>query len=176
MTVDTLQEAWNIACKNFPTDFELDKVSTKNAGYNVYRSTAEGHHYDYICELGDRLELNLSDGTTINIWIDKYEEYEDSNNVKQADYDKLSNAGGTKELTYGEALDLVCEEFGFDPRKVTILTEIDKYQKNSKGQLRKNGKAERKPLYNATDWNYIRFNCANWFYEMHNGELNKFYR
>ena len=175
MKVDTLQDAWNAACKEFPTDFELDTLATKNAGYNVYRSTAEGHYYDYICELGDRLELNLSDGTTINIWIDKYEDFEDEHNVKQSEYENLLHAGGTRELTYGEALDAVCNEFGFDPAKVKIITEVPKLMINSKRQLKKVGTISRKPIWNATDWNYIRFDCANWFYEMKNGELRQFY-
>ena len=32
----------------------------------------------------------------------------------------------------------------------------------------------REPLYNATDWNYIRFNVGNLQYEMINGELEQY--
>ena len=32
----------------------------------------------------------------------------------------------------------------------------------------------REPIYNATDWNYIRFNVANLQYEMINGELEQY--
>ena len=42
-------------------------------------------------------------------------------------------------------------------------------------RLRLVGETERKPLYNATDFNYVRFDCAGWFYEMYNGELRKYY-
>ena len=66
---NTVSEAWQIVKGIFPTDYELDQFSTKNAGYPVYRSTEEGHYYDYICDLGDRLEVNLSNGKTVNVWF-----------------------------------------------------------------------------------------------------------
>lgn len=64
------QEAWDMVNSIFPTDYEKDEASSKNAGYPIYRSTAEDRYYDYICDLNDRLEINLHDGNrTINIWI-----------------------------------------------------------------------------------------------------------
>lgn len=69
MTVKNMSEAWNKANEIFPTDYEKDEQSSARAGYPVFRSTADGHYYDYICDLGDRLEINLSTGETINIWV-----------------------------------------------------------------------------------------------------------
>lgn len=73
MTVTSKQEAWNKVNEIFPTDYEQDTASTSRAGYPIYRSTAEGHHYDYICDLGNRLEVNLdsSHQPTVNIWIEE---------------------------------------------------------------------------------------------------------
>ncbi len=65
--VKTMQEAWNMVDQIFPTDYEEDPQSRERAGYPVYRSTVE--YYDYICDLNDRLEINLKDGRTINIWV-----------------------------------------------------------------------------------------------------------
>ena len=67
MKVTTRAKAWEEVDSIFPTDYNLDVVSSKNAGYNVYRSPL--NYYDYICDLGDRLEVNFSNGDTINIWI-----------------------------------------------------------------------------------------------------------
>ena len=67
--VNSKREAWNMVNAIFPTDYAKDEFSSERAGYPVYRSTAEGHFYDYICDLGDRLEVNLSGGTTVNIWF-----------------------------------------------------------------------------------------------------------
>lgn len=67
--VNSKREAWNMVNAIFPTDYQKDEFSSERAGYPVYRSTAEGHFYDYICDLNDRLEVNLSNGKTVNIWF-----------------------------------------------------------------------------------------------------------
>ncbi len=51
-----------------------DEQSSGRAGYPIYRSTADDHYYDYICDLGCRLEINLRSGETVNIWIEEPEE------------------------------------------------------------------------------------------------------
>lgn len=71
MKVSSIQEAWEKADEIFPTDYKKDEASSERAGYPIYRSTAEGHYHDYICDLGTRLEVNLSTGKTVNIWIEQ---------------------------------------------------------------------------------------------------------
>lgn len=72
MKAHSIQEAWNIVNEIFPTDYEKDEESSLRAGYPIYRSTAAGHYYDYICDLNSRLEVNLADGNrTINIQIEE---------------------------------------------------------------------------------------------------------
>lgn len=68
-TVNSTAAAWSKAAEIFPTDYEKDEKASQNAGYPIYRSTAEGHYYDYICDLSDRLEVNLSTVSPVNIWI-----------------------------------------------------------------------------------------------------------
>lgn len=66
--VSSALAAWTMANAIFPGDFQKDTMSSERAGYPVYRSTVE--YYDYICDLSNRLEINLKDGNrTINIWI-----------------------------------------------------------------------------------------------------------
>ena len=48
----------------------------------------------------------------------------------------------------------VCEEFGFEASRVKIIGT---------------------PYYDATDWNFIRFNCAGWCWLMKNGGVDKVY-
>lgn len=62
LKVKNMAEAWDLANMIFPTDYEKDEERSLKAGYPVYGSTAEGRHYDYICNLNDRLEINLADG------------------------------------------------------------------------------------------------------------------
>ena len=67
--VNSKKEAWKIVNAIFPTDYQKDEISSNGAGYPVYRSTAEGHFYDYICAMDERLEVNLSNGKAVNIWF-----------------------------------------------------------------------------------------------------------
>ena len=98
MKATTIQEAWNLANKMFPTDYQKDEESSKRAGYPIYRSTAEGHFNDYICDLNDRLEVNIAEGNqSINIWIDPEEQGED------VEVTVIAKSGETKTYsTYAE--------------------------------------------------------------------------
>lgn len=74
MTVHSRQEAWGQADAIFPTDYMIhDQISARN-GYNVYYSTAEGVQA-WISDLGNRLEVNLETGETVNIWIEEVPEF-----------------------------------------------------------------------------------------------------
>ena len=68
MTVNSRAKAWDEADKLFPSDYIKDEAKSERAGYDIYTSTAEGVNA-WICDLGDRLELNTAAGT-INIWIE----------------------------------------------------------------------------------------------------------
>ena len=72
----SVNEAWQLVNKYFPSDYEKDEECSKNAGYPIYRSTSESlpnAFYNYICDLGNCLEINLCDedwqGSTIRIEI-----------------------------------------------------------------------------------------------------------
>ena len=64
----TREKAWRIAHKMIK-DLQLDERSSAFAGYPIYRSELE--YYDYVCDLGSRLEVNFSDDPkSINLWIE----------------------------------------------------------------------------------------------------------
>lgn len=105
----------------------------------------------------------------------EWELREDEHNVKQADYEHLESDKFSKVLTDEEAASLIAEEFGFVESKVKIIHEIDKEEVNRHGQCRRSGKFIRKALFNAWDWNYIRFDVRGMAYEMHDGELKLFW-
>ena len=69
MKVKNIQQAWYEADKLIPNDYLQDYEASEKAGYSIYRSIV--NHYDYICDLGDRLEVNLASGQTVNIWIEQ---------------------------------------------------------------------------------------------------------
>jgi len=109
----------------------------------------------------------------------EWKPYEMRENVPQSDYEKLAaTADGNCAyyMTDEEATQWVCDEFDFDPSKVTIIHEIDEYEICRHNQLRKTGKKiDRRPVYCATDYHYIRFNTSRFYYECWNSCLRPFY-
>lgn len=103
----------------------------------------------------------------------EWEPFIRASEVQQEDYEY--GRGPSWMLATSEAVEKVCDEFGFDPAKVRILTTAPAYEKNRHGVIRvKEGETiDRAPYWCATDDNYIRFTCALWTYEMYNGELHQ---
>lgn len=101
----------------------------------------------------------------------EWKPYEDKDNVSQEDYEHLAKQPDTKFLTEEEAKDLLYDWYGFAKEKVTIYHSIPKYEVNRHHTLRKVGEIDRRPVYNATDWNYIRFDCGAMSYELHDDNL-----
>lgn len=107
----------------------------------------------------------------------EWQPYEDKYNVRQADYEQLDADSTRRELTDDEAAEMIAEEFGFERSRITIIREVPKFEISRHRCLRRVGVYERKPLFDAWDWNYIRFNVrgnVTMSYEMHNGELQLF--
>lgn len=99
MKAKSMEEAWKLANEIFPTDYEKDEASSQRAGYPIFRSTAEGRYYDYICDLNDRLEINLADGNrTINIWIEADPEPEEPEIINLEERKQV--IGRIQRLTY----------------------------------------------------------------------------
>lgn len=99
-------------------------------------------------------------------------------NMSQDRYEKLlkscAASGASSVMNEEEAKQLIFEAFGFAPAKVQIITIVHTYEVNRHHQMRKSAEYTRNPLYDATDWNYIRFDCCGWMYEMVNGELKSY--
>ena len=69
ITVHSKEAAFQVANTIIPTDYEYDIERTSKAGYPIYWTTAAGRNC-WISDLGDRLEVNLDNGSSVNIWID----------------------------------------------------------------------------------------------------------
>ena len=68
MTVTSIRDAWAEVRKIFPTDYEYSTERSERVGYPIYHSKASGVNA-WISDLGNRLEINLPDGESANIWI-----------------------------------------------------------------------------------------------------------
>lgn len=74
MKANSRQQAWEMVDEVFPTDYEKAEEASERAGYDVYVKNGDrcptAFCKDWISDLGNRLEVNLSSGKTINIWIE----------------------------------------------------------------------------------------------------------
>lgn len=127
---------------------------------------------EYEAEIG-RLKARIS---ALELDLEKELDWQDTDgagtNMEQGRYEHLERCG--RKLTEEEAKQLVHDEFGFDHELVEIIAEVSNYQVNKYHRLRKKETFERVPCYEATDWNYVRFNCRGWQYEMVNGQLRNY--
>lgn len=111
----------------------------------------------------------------------EWKPYEFTKNISQAEYAELAkcvDSGSARYMTDDEALDWVCREFGFDRSQVTILHEIDEQEINRHNYCRSScRKIDRRPVYCATDYHYIRFNAGGgaWQWEAWGGQIRPFY-
>lgn len=83
ITVNSKNEAWQTADRIFPTDYELDPQASKNAGYDIYKSTNPANE-SWISDLSARLELNIDKGNycdTILINIEEKPEIKEINKI-----------------------------------------------------------------------------------------------
>lgn len=161
-----------IAEENIENDFAL---SMKRQLENAQRDTK--CFQKKAGELSDKLARANHELDRLKEELDReleWKDYEIPENVWQADYDNIVNQGDTRFLTDEEAKDILYNWYGFAKEKVTILKSVPIYQINRHQQLRTTGEQERRPAYNATDWNYIRFDCGAASYELHDDTLSLF--
>jgi hypothetical protein len=96
-----------------------------------------------------------------------------ASNLCIRDYAELAKAGD--EMSDAEAKILVNDEFGFEVSRIKIHSEAEIDATEAGANSLKFRKVPRKPVYSATDWNYIRFDvrgcAATWQYEMINAQL-----
>ena len=142
----------------------------------------------------NKLELNRENQATAEIWkletklnaekvradklqqeLDKELDWKSAEhtgtNMKQEDYNKLAESGSAIIPSDEEAIEHLSMLFGFMPERIQILREVQTFEVNKYHRLRLKDTYHREPLYDATDWNYIRFDCAGNQWELVNGEL-----
>lgn len=96
--------------------------------------------------------------------------------MTQRDYVKLREDRFTKTMTDEEAANFIAEELGFNAERVRIIRKAETYEVNKHHRTRAAETYEREPLYESTDWNYVRFNVNGIEYEYINGQLEMYCR
>ncbi len=173
-------------CKAYKenTDGLAEKIQyeANMARYNVERNhTAE---LTQLTKQLDKAREDLGDALTA---LDRELEWRPYNGcgttMSQERYDELLKSctginGKPKVMSEEEAKKLVSDEFGFSPEKIEIVDTVYTYEVNRHHELRKDAEYKRQPLYDVSDYNYVRFNvrcaAATWYYEMVNGQLRNY--
>lgn len=96
--------------------------------------------------------------------------------MTQRDYVKLKEDRFTKTMTDEEAANFIAEELGFNAARVKIIRKAETYEVNKHHRMRVAETYDREPLYESTDWNYVRFDVNGIGYEYINGQLTLYCR
>ena len=110
MKADSKTKAWEMVDEMFPTDYNKDERSSARAGYDVYRSSI--NPLDYICDLGDRLEVNFASGKTVNVWIEEPKDFTESEKAELRRY--IDNFLYKLEDNFGLAHEAQMKKYGLD--------------------------------------------------------------
>lgn len=164
---------FEVAEENIENDFACSMKQ------RVEAARKEAEHFKNIANYStNELDKAREEIGRLRTQLEKEQEWkthEIKENVLQDDYNHLSEQADTKFLADTEAKELLYDWFGFAKEKITIHRSVPTYEKNRHNQLRRTGTADRRPAYNATDWNYIRFDCGEMCYELCNGSLSFFF-
>lgn len=90
--------------------------------------------------------------------------------MEESDYRKLAEMCDTKHMSEAEARLFIGANLGFDPLRVKIVHVVNDYYRDG-SSLRARNAYFRDSQYNASDWNYFRFDVCGWQYEYVNGDL-----
>ena len=89
--------------------------------------------------------------------------------MSQGDYEHLATVG--RIMTEQEARELIAEDCGSDVDKIRLRPTVSTCVINRHNRIKADKTLERQPVYYATDWNYVRFDCGFFSYEFINGQL-----
>lgn len=101
--------------------------------------------------------------------LEKWQPCDCGTHMDQEKYMELWKIG--KRMEPDEAIKTIAGFYGFDKSKIKVIEDVETFEKNSLGMIRVANRYKRPPVYDATDWNYARFDCAGQQWEMVNGEL-----
>ena len=157
-------------CENYKLNADglAERIQRK-----VNEMKSESENYIYTLEIQLEAEEKRTDyyRTLLDNELDWRPSERAGTNMNQEDYQELMECRSTTIFNDEKAIDLICDMFGFMPEKIRILHEVQTFEVNKHCRLRVKDTYQREPLYDATDWNYIRFDCAGNQWELVNGEL-----
>lgn len=92
--------------------------------------------------------------------------------MSQNDYLELKKVSGF--MNPYNAKDKINEITGMSIDQIIIVYDVNTFEVSLQNILRIKDTFTRCPYYFSTDWNYFRFDCSGWSWEIVNGELYKY--
>lgn len=160
-------------CKDFVARGGEKQVYARRTEYiKELESQLMDQEKEYTARLAELTAKNTHIQEELDRELDWQPTDEAGTNMSQVEYEDLARCGEV--LNVVRATEIVCREFGFARDRVMVKREAVTHEKNKYGGLRVKDELERPPVYSSTDWNYVRFDCAGYMYEMVNGELKRY--
>ena len=154
----------------------------------AFKSAQKAKEMENMCRENERMKEEIkalhaqaermaTENAALKEELEKEQEWKTSDgagtNMKQEDYESLVRCG--REMMDEEAKAWIHNEFGFDMEMIEILHEASTMEVNRHRRMRTGETFRRLPIYEATDWNYVRFDVRGkggmWSWETINGEL-----
>jgi len=165
-----LEGCLEIAEENITNDFACSmKQNLESAEKDLQEKTLKLSEAEKNIEALEAIIRNLQERLEIE---EEWTDYQ-TDELSDADYERLKESCGSKSLTNSEAKCFVSNEYGFDESKIEILRELRQYEVNRHRRLRYKATTERNPYYFASDYHYVRFVCCGCTYEVKDGDLYK---
>lgn len=161
-------------CKAFRenTDGIAEKITREVERFIEEQTELGMHEHD---AMEERLNAQQEEIEKLKAQLDaelEWTPYKDAGTrMTQRDYVKLREDSFTKVMTDEEAANFIAEELGFNAARVKIIRKAETYEVNKHRRMRVAETYEREPLYESTDWNYVRFDVNGIEYEYINGQL-----
>lgn len=164
----------NAFCKAFRenTDGIAEKITREVERFIEEQTELGMHEHD---AMEERLNAQQEEIEKLKAQLDAELEWtsckDAGTRMTQRDYVKLREDKFTKTMTDEEAADFIAEELGFNAERVKIIRKAETYEVNKHHRMRVAETYDREPLYESTDWNYVRFDVYSMAYEYINGQL-----
>ena len=162
----------------FNADFLAERIQT---AVNKLEQEREKDFASRLYELNSRIEelekaLEREQKTSAHLRTQLDEELDwhpaehTGTNMKQSDYEELASQRVAPE-DEENAKYMLSSLFGFIEDLIVIHHHAETFEVNKYHRIRRKETYQRDPYYAASDWNYIRFDCAGMQWELVNGEL-----
>ena len=147
---------------------KLEQEREKDFASRLYELNSRIEELEKALEREQKTSAHLR--TRLDEELDWHPAEHTGTNMKQSDYEELASQRVAPE-DEEHAKYTLSSLFGFIEDLIVIHHHAETFEVNKYHRIRRKETYQRDPYYAASDWNYIRFDCAGCQWELVNGEL-----